>query len=296
MTIGGDPLDYAMEHLQGARRFSRYVAAVCPFHDDNKASLLVYPDGYRCLACGARGKLEKLWQTSTISTLALEKPPAQYRPNVPEGWDNERLARSAHHVLSDTPGLQQYLIQRGLGRAIRSFQYGYWDGWYTIPIRDQDDKVQELVFRAGPWIQSATGSRFWQRSGQHARMYCPDWALLRRQELVFVTFGLFDAATLALHHYPAVTSTIGKGSFQPDWLGWFNGYVIIIPDLEEEKEAHLLASKLGWRGRVLLLPYPEGCKDPNDMEQHDPELLVGSIDEYQRNIAASGWVGLTGKV
>ena len=40
--MDSDPLDYAMEHLTGARRYARYVAALCPFHDDNSPSLLVH--------------------------------------------------------------------------------------------------------------------------------------------------------------------------------------------------------------------------------------------------------------
>lgn len=281
-----DPLDYAMEHLQGARRYSRYVAARCPFHDDNKASLLVFADGFRCLACGERGTLEHLWQRASLRPLAPERNKPQYRPTIPADWDNERLVRSAHKMLMDKPGLQQYLIGRGLERAIRRYDLGYWDGWYTIPVKDEDGDVTEVIFRAGAWVQANGGGRFYQRGGQRPTMYCPDWSLLRNRQVLFVTFGIFDATTLALCNYPAVTSTIGKGSFKPEWLAWYDGYVAIIPDLEEEKEANILASQLGWRGRVLLLLYPEGCKDPNDLYQKDPTLLRERIDEFVRSLAS----------
>jgi hypothetical protein len=283
-----------MEHLQGTRRYARYVAAVCPFHDDNKASLLVFADGFRCLACGERGSLEYLWQRASLRPLSPVRNKPQYYPTIPAGWDNERLVRSAHKMLMDKPGLQQYLIGRGLERAIRRYDLGYWDGWYTIPVKDEDGDINEIVFRAGPWVQSVTGSRFWQRSGQRPRIYIPEYQQPSihpslQPGYLFVTFGLFDAMSVSLLGWPAATSTIGKGSFRPEWLAWYDGYVVIIPDLEEEKEAHILASQLGWRGRVCLLPYPEGCKDPNDLLQKHPDLLRERIDAVIRSLSVGKW-------
>ena len=41
--------------------------------------------------------------------------------------------------------------------------------------------------------------------------------------------------------------------------------VIILPDKGEEDTARKLRDELGWRGAVMNLDYPSGCKDPNDL-------------------------------
>jgi hypothetical protein len=117
-------------------------------------------------------------------------------------------------------------------------------------------------------------------------LYVPDWNSLYKSYLG-ITFGMFDAITLCLAGFPAVTSTSGKDSFDPDWLDWWNGYIYIVPDLLEESSAHKLASKLGWRGRVVQLNYPDNCKDPNDWWQLNPEELKKAIYESVGNIPNS---------
>src|SRR5690554_243289 len=97
-----DPLDKAMD-LPGARRYARYVAAICPFHMDSRPSLLVYPDGFRCTACGARGSLSRLWQQASLRPLIPEAHKAEYRPSVSREMDNEQVARSAHKILLGNP-------------------------------------------------------------------------------------------------------------------------------------------------------------------------------------------------
>lgn len=278
-----DWLDRALE-LPGARRYERYVAALCPFHNDRSPSLLVYPDGFHCTACGVTGSLEYLFQRAALRPAAPEKPRPQYRPDIPLNISNATLARSAHQMLMQSPGLQTYLCKRGLERAMRPCQLGYWDGWYTVPVTDREGSIVEMVFRSGPWVQSKSGTRFYQRSGQAPTMYVPDWSLLQDQLVLFVTFGLFDAITVSLMGLAAATSTLGKGSFKAEWLGWWDGYVVIVPDLLEEKEARVLSARLGWRGHVLTLPYPEGCKDPNDWAQVDANELNRRLHGYSRNL------------
>ena len=127
-------------------------------------------------------------------------------------------------------------------------------------------------------------------------MYLPRYGQLDRPfeqqpALLFVTFGLFDAMTLSLLGYPAATSTIGKGSFRAEWLDGWSGRIAVLPDLTEEREAHLLVRDLGWRGTVLELPYPEGTKDPNDFYQHDGvrlyELIRNFADRFRAGASRS---------
>ena len=281
-----DWVDRAME-LPGAKRYERYVSALCPFHSDTKPSLLVFEDGFVCLACGERGSLERLFHLK-VSSGRVSLPAGSYLPKLPD-LPNSILARDAHEILVSSPGLQDYLVKRGLDEAIVPCMLGYWDGWYTVPVTSQDGEVSEILFRSNPKIQELTGSRFYQRPHQKPMMYVPDWSTLNKPYLL-LPFGLFDAITLYLAGFPAVTSTSGKDSFRPEWLDWWSGFILIIPDLLEEPEAHKLASKLGWRGRVVELDYPDNCKDPNDLWKIDRNLLIRTINESIRNISDRNWI------
>jgi hypothetical protein len=127
--------------------------------------------------------------------------------------------------------------------------------------------VEGLVLRAGPVIQKATGERFVQPTGQKAMMYVPEWGRLlasqRAGKALFITFGLFDAISVSKVGFAAATTTGGKEHFDPKWLDFWRGKVVIVPDHGEHDAASSLASHLGWRGRILNLKYPEGTKDPN---------------------------------
>lgn len=286
-----DVLDWAMEHLQGARRYERYVAALCPFHDDTSPSMLVFRDGYTCKACGAHGLPAHLMKSLGARALVpvVEKP--TYYPTIDASLTNEQLVRSANRVLSGTPGLQDYLIRRKVERAISLYGLGYLEGWYTVPVRDREGVCQQVIFRAGPWIQAETGTRFYQRRGQKISLYVPDWSLLQPGRTLFIVFGLFDALTLALLRYPVCSATAGKDLFKPEWISFWEGPVVIIPDKMEETEAYQLASKLGWRGHVYLPSYPDNCKDPNDLAQHDLTALEGKLHELDRNFTDRFWTG-----
>ena len=81
---------------------------------------------------------------------------------------------------------------------------------------------------------------------------------------MFFPFGIFDAISIFDCGFPAGTWIAGK-SVAASALNFFRGRIIIVPDKDEEPEARHLADQLGWRGSVLLLDYPEGAKDPNDL-------------------------------
>ena len=109
-------------------------------------------------------------------------------------------------------------------------------------------------------------------------MYCPDWALARSAPALAVVYGLFDALALSDLRFPVVTPTSGKGNMSPEWLEEFRKPIYIIPDKGEEGTALYLSSKLGWRGHVLLIDYPDDVKDPAGfLEVGKPNLLVSAV-------------------
>jgi len=261
--------------LPGAHRYEDYVSAQCPFHDDQRNSLMVYADGFRCLGCDKRGALGTLWRKAKLSNAVPERMvKAEYYPHT-SGWSGDQIARMGYKFLRDNPAYQDYLEERGvLGGRVR-FGLGYYESWYTIPVFNREQKTIDVVFRACPWIQEQTGMRFYQIPGQKPTLYVPYIREVEKADTIYVTFGLFDAITLTLLGFPAVSSTGGKGVFNPEWLDFHRGKIYIVPDKEEEQEARQLAARLDWRGRVLLLSYPGGTKDPNDYlhKLHDPDEL-----------------------
>jgi hypothetical protein len=266
----GDVLDLAMA-LEGARRYERYVSAICPYHEDNKPSLLVYEDRYRCVACGATGRTEHLLERVALRPINRLTKPAEYEPHIPTGMEPDHFVNAAHSYLRKHEEYQDYLIKRGIGEAISKYQLGYWDGWYVVPSYRQDGSLKDILFRAGSWVQGKTGQRFFQVKGQKPGIYTPTWKM--GGTTLFITFGLFDAISLALMGYAVSTPSVGKSNIKPDWFGWWPYKICILPDKGEEREANLLAAGLDWRGQVARLDYPEGAKDPNDYLQKDAQGL-----------------------
>lgn len=262
--------------LQRAHDYGKYISALCPFHEDKETpSLLVFKDGwFRCLSasCCRHGTWNTLWNK-------LQGQPIQIHPEyrtifgAPSGLHEyeslEELAYQAHIDLEQFPSWAWYLELRGLDDAIEIAELGYHRGWYTFPVWDKDHQFQTAVFRSAPHVQEATRIRYW--CNHRPVMYVPDWNLVKKARHIFVVFGMMDALTLNKLRYPVVTSTAGADTFQADWLNEFRVPIYILPDKGEERTAMELASKLGWRGQMDLLDYPQGCKDPNDYLTHGQE-------------------------
>lgn len=274
-------LDLLFERLPGAHRYEKYVSCICPFHQDSKPSCLVYPDGFHCTACGKRGPVAFLLRQLGLRPTNGGMDEPDYLPDV-WGKDPAWLVDTAHRYLVDHEDYQEYIKHRGLSLAIQRYHLGYYDGWFVIPTYNSSQILQSVLFRAGKWVQSVSGRRFYQLSGQKPAAYFPDWKLVRRAEKhgqpLFITFGLFDAITLCLLGYAACTPTTGKDSFKPEWADFFPGRIVILPDLGEERSANRLASHLDWRVGVHYLNYPMDCKDPNDF------LIHNKVDELRRQL------------
>src|SRR3990167_6617357 len=131
------------------RRVSHYIKALCPFHDDrNTPSLLVYPDYYICLGCGAKGPLNKLEQ-ELRGRRDLPAIPTQSEYNFLPDWSDldtlKKLWRSS--VAGVNTELISYVHQRGL--LYRLYKLGWWAGWVTVPVLNNMDQLEGLVLRAG---------------------------------------------------------------------------------------------------------------------------------------------------
>lgn len=258
--------------LEGVTNYDRYFSARCPLHNDSKPSLLVYPDGFKCLGCNRYGKLGVL-----LKAISAKNSPAVLSPHALQSFSlhtlsNQKLYETAYDYLNAFHAYDFYLKDRGVERMREISSIGYMDGWYTFPVFDSSEKLLGVILRASPQQEQHSGQRYMLRVG--SELYVPDWGSALRARRLYVVFGVFDALALCQQGYPCVTSTQGK-NFNPRWLDTFRYPITVIPDKGEEEEGRKLAAALGWRSKLLIIRYPDGCKDPNDLltKNHTKELL-----------------------
>jgi len=280
------PIEDIVGRLDQVREFDTYYSALCPFHSDSHPSLLVFRDGwFRCLSssCGKVGRLETLWDKvngrviSKIKERTLWTPPSQFSSTLD-------FVQRTHNILVKNPDtLGWYLKLRGVDDRIESAYLGWYNGWYVMPVFTEARELQGMVWRAGAHIQHATGRRYWIPSGQDSLMYVPDWKRIKESSSLFVVFGMLDALVLSSLCLPVVTPTNGCRSFDPHWLDWYRHQIIVVPDIEERNSGVQLAGQLGWRGKLLMLDYPDGMKDPADFaQQNKRQELLAQLARYQR--------------
>ena len=259
-----------LHKIPGAEDKGNYIVAPCPFHTDNSPSLLIYPDGwFHCLAasCSRSGTWRTLWNKIEGQPIIVlpEKRIHYSTPRkmiIESGLSDDQFAYQSYLDLSHFTTFQWYLEMRGLADAIDVHEIGYHRGWYTFPVWDSEYKFQKLIFRTAPHVQAALdGQRYW--ADGKPTMYVPDWHLLNKSDYIILVFGIMDALTLNKFRYPVVTPTHGH-TFDPDWVSLYRKPIYIIPDRGEERKALELTSRMGWRGKMVRLEYPDGMKDAND--------------------------------
>ena len=234
--------------------------------------MLAFPDGwFRCKGaeCGRAGRLETLYDALVAPGAAPNGRGEQAKghlPRLPSAEDVEAIARlvwTAHDVLMRNESFRWYLELRGVADRVETAGLGWHEGWITVPILTDDRQVRGVMLRATKLTEKMTGFRFVQPEGQRPMLYCPDWELVNKQNgTLFVAFGMFDALALSSLRFSVVTTTGGSHTFNPKWLDNMRRRVVILPDAEGDDEpARKLSAALGWRGKVVKLPYDEKTKD-----------------------------------
>lgn len=272
--------DQLQEKLDG-HIYNGYFTCLCQFHDDRKPSMFVYEDGwYSCKSCGAKGTLEKL--NRHLGGISVNKEPHSNTVLLPkwkrweENWgDLTGIAKHAHLSLKRYPDWNFYFKQRKIESFVEPGLLGYLDGWATFPVFDQEHKIQNIVVRH----TKNSGTRYAIKAMDDKKplLYVPNWGRVMASEIVYVVYGIIDAISLELIGLPVVTGITGK-SLSAELLKPLGKRFIIVPDEGEERDAHLLANDLGWRGKVKQLPFPDGTKDPDDIRRKfGNEYLLGAL-------------------
>jgi len=265
-------LDRIEDNLERVSRYSNYLLSLCPFHDDHNPSFFVYEDFYICKSCGAKGKPEDLLKRLDKS---FRPKPARINYSNPfTQWlremDLETLCTRSANLLKKLPHMGTYLHNRGLDQELlKKLGIGYRDGWYIFPVESEQRKIIGAVARNS---DTKSRLRYMTPAGQEMMLYCPNWSRMIGSQIVVVVYGIIDSVSLESIGIASVTGTLGK-RLDPELLGNIRKNIFIIPDNGEEREAHRLASQLGWRGNVISINYPYGTKDVNDLLTKKPEML-----------------------
>jgi hypothetical protein len=269
-------LSKVAELLDYAQTYEKSVWGVCPFHSDSRPSLMVHVDKYYCQACGAHGKTTQLLEK--LSGYIAAPAPARFH-NPWTGWlRNESLGnilRGAWETLKSRPSI--YLRGRGIPDEWQiKLGIGMRDDWITFPIRSSDQKIIGAVARAGE--SNTASSKYIVPSGQDPNMiYVPDWKQFNASDIIYATFGIIDAVSLVICGAGAFSTTNGKRLNNVEALDKVRKRIIFLPDRGEESNAKEIAARLGWRGAVAKINYPDDCKDPNDLLVHYPDKLREAI-------------------
>lgn len=282
MTILDD-----LQELLEAKSYGKYLAARCIFHSDSHASLMVYEDYYRCLACDKHGSTQSLLKQLNSGNIRLlsyssDNDNNEYVLNPFTRWLRHKtlnqVLKSAWETLNQFPAMGRYITEeRQIDESTRKkCGIGYVDDFYTFPIISEDGKI------VGGFARSRSGkSRYFIPKGQNPNLlYSP--TRNKRSRTVYLTFGGIDAISLSMLGYSAKSTTTGK-RITPEALDHIRTKIIIIPDYNEEQEAYELASKLGWRGSVKTPPYPDGAKDCNDWFRTDRKSMKEYFDQIGAN-------------
>ena len=191
-------LDALSEKLD-CRHYGNYLAAVCVFHEDSRPSLMVYPDTYRCLSCGAFGKTQDLLNKLSNTALLFTKTKRDFNNPFSRWLRNDTVSnvcRKSSLLLTSQPTLGQYLHKRGIAHP-QQFGIGYRDDWYTFPITDASGDTQGAVARANADTNTSISKYVIPHDQDPNLLYIPDWQLINNASQVYLTFGIIDALSLS---------------------------------------------------------------------------------------------------
>lgn len=273
-----------LERLEG-RPYGHYFAAWCVWDKHSTPAMLVFNDGMvKCLSCNKIWSHEQLnkkigghfvpQKNNSVSFRLLPK----WRKWEEKYESLEGIVEYAHNSLKKHKQFQTYFKERKIYEFMESGSLGYLDGWAVFPVYVRTGEIVDLVARS---ISNHSDIRYvvHPSNGNHEfhPLYVPSWERLDKSDTVYVVYGLIDAISLHLAGLPVVTGVTGK-SLSPELLKPLGKRLIIVPDDGEEKEAHLLANKLGWRAKVKKMTWPDKCKDTDDIRRlYGNEALLSAL-------------------
>jgi hypothetical protein len=151
------------------------------------------------------------------------------------------------------------------------------DNWVVFPCFDEYNGLVDISVRH--MHTKFFGIRPHQQ-GEPTHLFVPDWERLHKLTRCYLPFGLFDSLTLYEADAAVLTGISGK-QVQAEQLASIPKQIVVIPDYNEYTSAVKLVRQLGWRGKLLDIPWwnYDGCKDLNDIH------MKFGLDEVKKLIS-----------
>lgn len=197
--------------------YSTYVKDICPFHNDQRPSFLIWPNRYECKACGAKGvewNGQRGTQVEAISSAEVAPPTPLFLETALQY--TAALGEAQTTYLTRQRGLSPLTVQR--------FLLGYGSPpdsntpRYAIPIAEgkqlinikfrRDDALEGEDAPKYVGIKDHNAPHLWGASG------------VRDASKAIITAGEFDRIIAHQELMPAIypiTSTGGEQAWRDEW-------------------------------------------------------------------------------
>lgn len=261
--------DVLLERMEG-RQYQTYFSTFCPFDTHKSPALLVYEDGFVCLSCHKTGTLSYLdkftgshfipQRNDTVSRVL-----PRWRKWEQKYGDLEGIADAAHNSLKHNAPYQTYFKKRKIYEYVDEGNLGYLDGWCLFPVYNSGAGLVDIVVRSTNRFNPSRYVVAPNHNGER-HLFVPSWEKVNEAKTIYVVYGIIDSISLHLAGLPSVTGVTGK-SLNAELLKPLGKRFVIVPDENEEQEAHRLANNLGWKAVVKKIDYPEGTKDTDDIRR-----------------------------
>lgn len=111
-------------------------------------------------------------------------------------------------------------------------------------------------------------------------LYVPDWKLYTESDKIYLVFGVLDAISLSIAGLAGCSPTAGNQHLDVTWFDDTIKPIILVADKKEEKAMYKHASRMDWRGKVLIPDYRLDEKDCNDiLVKRGPDGLRKAMGE-----------------
>ncbi len=284
-----NPLPSIVERFTGQQIEKHKIS--CPLHSDTTPSMHIYDDGgFKCFSCGVHGDVLDFagyfyfgtqYNPTTHFTEVVDRlgglniAPLPTYTVKPKPEPIKQLSINLENImdwhLNMPDSRRQYWLKRGLfEQTINDFMLG-WDGKrYTIPALYR--LIPFSLKRRQSDIDDGIEAKYISATGSRAGLFNAD--VLWNTDKVVICEGEIDAMLLTQWGYPAISSTVGAGTWKPEWTNLLSSVrqVWILYDNDEagRKGTSLVYSTLR---RAKIVRYPDGVKDCGELFEKDAQAV-----------------------
>lgn len=280
-----NPLDQVVERFTGQQIEKHKIS--CPLHSDNTPSMHIYDDGgFKCFQCGVHGDVldfvgyfyfGQQYNPTTHFTDIIDRlgginiaplPERIVKPKPEPAKLTIDLASIMDWHLNMPESRRAYWLKRGLfDQTINDFMLG-WDGKrYTIPHLYR--LVPFGVKRRQSDIDDGIPHKYTSVTGSRAGLFNAD--VLWNTDKVVICEGEIDAMLLTQWGFPAVSSTVGAGTWKADWVKLFSSvrqiFILYDNDAAGRAGSSLVFATMR---RAKIINYPANIKDCGDLFERTP--------------------------